>query len=174
VLNISYAWLANKEASCSFPSWANQQVLEACQNMAEDQPARPVPVAYGTIHDALGHIIRSEAGYIRLLTGSQPQPSFQWEDQPSLIKMKGYAADVGEALVGEAKRVRPTDRISEELQGRQLHHNALVGFIQIVNQDIEHRTNITTMLNQEEQTPPDVDGWGYLLARLDRFEENAF
>jgi hypothetical protein len=35
---------------------------------------------------------------------------------------------------------------------------------------IEQRTNITTILNQGLQTPPDVDGWAYLDAHRDRFE----
>lgn len=153
-----------------YNNWANQQVLEACQKLGADQLATQIPGAYGTIRDTLAHIITSEAGYVRLLTGSRPQPSFQWEDQPGLAELNAYAAQVGQALVDTVNRVRLTDRISEEWQGRQLHYNALVVFLQIVNHGIEHRTNITTILNQKQQAPPDVDGWGYLLAHLDRFE----
>jgi len=152
-----------------YNNWANQQVLEACQNLGEDQLATQIPGAYGTIRDTLAHIITSEAGYVRLLTGSRPQPPFQWEDQPSLAELKAYAAQVGQALVDTVNHVPLTHRLSEEWQGRQLRYDALLVFIQIVNHGIEHRTNITTMLNQNQQNPPGVDGWSYLLAHPDRF-----
>jgi uncharacterized damage-inducible protein DinB len=42
-------------------------------------------------------------------------------------------------------------------------------FIQIISHGIEHRTNITTVLNLGLQTPPQVDGWGYLESHADRF-----
>jgi uncharacterized damage-inducible protein DinB len=43
-------------------------------------------------------------------------------------------------------------------------------YIQIINHGVEHRTNITTMLNQGLQKPPGVDGWGYLEAYPNRFD----
>ena len=153
-----------------YNNWASQQVLETCQKLGEDQLATPIPGAYGTIRDTLTHMITSEASYVRLLTGSRPQPSFQWEDQPSLAELMTFAAQVGQALVDAVNRVPLTHRLSEEWQGRQLHYNALLVFIQVVNHGIEHRTNITTVLNQKQQNPPGVDGWSYLLAHLGRFE----
>ena len=145
-------------------------MLQACQNLSEDQLAAMIPSAYGTIRDTLGHIIRAEAHYLRLLTGSCPQPLFKWEDWPSLAEMTAYAAQVGEALVDMAQRTLPTDQVVEEDEGNQFRYQALAVFIQIINHGIEHRTNITTILNQGLQTPPDVDGWGYLNAHPDRFE----
>jgi hypothetical protein len=40
---------------------------------------------------------------------------------------------------------------------------------QIIIHGIEHRTNITTILNQGLLTPPEVDGWAYMDAHPDRF-----
>src|SRR3990172_12424708 len=85
-----------------YNNWANQQVLQACEDLSDDQLATSMPGAYGTIRDTLQHIIRGEAFYIRLLTGERLQPSFQWEEKPSLADMKGYAAQVGNALVDAA------------------------------------------------------------------------
>jgi uncharacterized damage-inducible protein DinB len=82
-----------------YNNWANQQVLEACQNLSEEQLATTIPGAYGTIRDTLGHIIRAEAHYVRLITGNGPQPAFKWEDQPSLAEMRDYAIQVGKAQV---------------------------------------------------------------------------
>lgn len=129
-----------------------------------------MPGAYGTIRDTLEHIIRAEAGYVRLLTGNRPQPPFNWEDRPGLTEMAAYAAQVGQELMDAANRIQPTARVHQEWQGQKLDYQALVVFIQIINHGVEHRTNITTILHQGQQTPPDVAGWGYLWAHLDRFE----
>ena len=153
-----------------YNNWANQRLLQACQNLSEDQLATMIPGAYGTIRDTLEHVFRAEAHYVSLLTGSYPQPPFKWETRPSLAEITTYATQVGKALVDMAQRTRPTDRVVEEDDGQHFHYQALVVFIQIINHGIEHRTNITTILNQGLQTPPDVDGWGYLSAHPDRFE----
>ena len=153
-----------------YNNWANQQVLHACQNLSEAQLAATIPGAYGTIRDTLRHIIRAETHYLNLLTGSSPQPPFEWEAQPGLEAVTAYAAQVGEALEEMAQRTLPTDQVLEEYDGKQFRYQALAVFIQIINHGVEHRTNITTILNQGLQTPPEVDGWGYLNARPDRFE----
>ena len=152
-----------------YNNWANQQVLQACQNLSEDQLAALIPGAYGTIRDTLEHIIRGEAHYLRLLTGSYPEPGFNWEARPGLAEMTAYATQVGAALVDMAQHVLPTNQVVEEDNGEEFRYQALVVFIQIINHGIEHRTNITTILNQGLQTPPDVDGWGYLNTHPDRF-----
>jgi uncharacterized damage-inducible protein DinB len=153
-----------------YNNWANQQVLQACQNLSEDQLSTMIPGGYGTIRGTLEHIIQGEEYYVELLTGSRPQPLFKWEARPGLAEMTEYGARVGKALVDISRRMPPTDQVTEEAEGRQFHYQALVVFIQIINHGIEHRTNITTILNQGLQTPPAVDGWGYFAAHPDRFK----
>jgi uncharacterized damage-inducible protein DinB len=152
-----------------YNNWANQQVLQACQKLSEEQLAAVITGAYGTIRGTLEHIIRGETFYVRLLAGSCPQPSFKWQDQPSLAEMTTYAAQVGNALLDLAQRIRPTDLIIEEDDGKQFRYQALAVFIQIINHGVEHRTNITTVLNGGLMTPPAVDGWAYFEAHPDRF-----
>lgn len=153
-----------------YNNWANQQVLRACQDLSEAQLAMAIPGAYGTIRATLGHIIGAEAHYLDLLTGSSPQPSFDWKAGPDLAALTAYATRVGEALVAMAGNVHPTDEVVEEDQGKQYYYQALAVFIQIINHGIEHRTNVTTILNQGLQKPPDVDGWGYMSAHPHRFD----
>src|SRR5712692_6460896 len=152
-----------------YNNWANQQVLAACKNLSERQLAAMMPGAYGSIRDTLQHILRAEADYVNRMTGTGPQPSFK-EDGPSVAEMSAFAAQVGEALMDTVQRVRPTDLIREEWEGQQTRYQARALFIQVINHGIEHRTNITTILNSGQQSPPDVDGWGYLWAHPDRFE----
>jgi uncharacterized damage-inducible protein DinB len=153
-----------------YNNWANQQVLQACQNLSEAQLASTIPGAYGTIRDTLEHIIQGEEFYLSLLTGSRPQPPFKWDTRPGLAEMTAYAAQVGKALEDMAQHTLPTDQVTEEDGGKQFHYQALAVFIQIINHGVEHRTNITTILNQGLGTPPAVDGWGYFNSHPDRFE----
>lgn len=152
-----------------YNNWANQQVLQACQNLSEDQLERMIPGAYGTIRGTLEHIIQGETFYLGLLTGSRPEPPFDWEARPGLKEMTAFSAQVGDALMEMARHTLPTDLVTEEEDGKQVHYQALAVFIQIINHGVEHRTNITTILNQGLAAPPQVDGWGYLDAHPDRF-----
>jgi len=153
-----------------YNNWANQKVLQACQNLIEEQMDAKIPGAYGTIRETLSHIIRAEAHYLKLMTGSFPQPPFDWEARPAINEVADYAAQVGNALVEMSQRTRPNDQVVEEVKGKQYHYQALAVFIQIINHGVEHRTNITTILNQGLLTPPEVDGWAYLDAYPERFD----
>jgi len=153
-----------------YNNWANQQVFQACQPLSESELTAPIPGAFGTIRETLEHILRAEANYVRLLTGTRPSPLFKWEDQPSVSQMIDYAAHVAQALTDAAQRIPPSEVIQHEWDGKQVHYRALAVFIQIINHGIEHRTNITTILNQGTPPPPEVDGWGYLHAHPARFD----
>ena len=153
-----------------YNNWANQQVLEACQKLDEDQLAVTMPGAYGTIRDTLEHILEGEAFYIGLLTGSRPKPTFQWKTKPGFAEMREYAARIANLFLDAIQRVRPTDRVEEEDEGNRFRYQARAIFIQIINHGVEHRTNITTILSAAQLTAPAVDGWGYLSAHPDRFD----
>lgn len=153
-----------------YNNWANQQVIAACRNLDQDQLATSLPGAYGTIRDTLEHIIRAEAFYLRLLTGTRLLPSYQWADKPDLAVISEYAVEVGQALVDAVQNVRPEDMVYEDADDGKFQYQALAIFIQIINHGIEHRTNITTILNAGGLTPPEVDGWGYLVSNPARFD----
>src|SRR6185436_7992370 len=107
-----------------YNNWANQKILTTCQQLTEDQLATTLPGAYGTIRDTLEHIIRAEAGYVGRLTGQRPLPAFKWEDRPDVTHMTEYAAQVGTALVDAAKRISPTDLISQDWEGKKQQFQA--------------------------------------------------
>ncbi len=151
-----------------YNNWANQQVLAACQKLDDAQLAASAPGTYGTIRDTLEHIIRAEAGYLRLLTGNRLAPPFRWEDKPGVSDMTAYAVQVGDALIEAVQRVQPTEIVSQEWEGKIEKYQAVGLFIQIINHGIEHRTNITTIMVQAQLTPPEVDGWSYMWSNSER------
>lgn len=153
-----------------YNNWANQQVLEACQGLSQEQLAAAEPGAYGTIRETLEHIVRGEARYAELLTRDFPAPPFAWDEKPSLAKIATYATQVGDALLAAVQRVGPADTVYEESDGQRVQYQALAIMIQVVNHGVEHRTNITTILNQGLLNPPEVDGWRYLWSHPERFD----
>ena len=64
-----------------YNNWANQAVLQSCQKLDKGQLATTKPGAYGTIRETLEHIIRAEAGYVRLLDGNRLLPPFKMGGQ---------------------------------------------------------------------------------------------
>ena len=107
-----------------YNNWANQQVLQACQNLSEEQLAATTPGAYGTIHRTLGHIIAAEADYVGRLTGAGPQPPFQWEDGPALADISAFAEQVAGALLDVVQRIPPTHMVHEEEDGNTIDYQA--------------------------------------------------
>lgn len=109
-----------------YNNWANQRILEVCRGLDEDQLAFNAPGTFGTIRATLVHIIRAEAGYVSLLTGSRPKPSFEWDANPGLSEMTEYSKKVGDALVQAALTVRPTDVIHQHRQDETINYKAIV------------------------------------------------
>jgi uncharacterized damage-inducible protein DinB len=153
-----------------YNNWANAQILAACQQLTADQLAAAAPGAYGAIGDTLEHIIRAEADYVGRMTGNHLQPSFKWKDQAALADLSAFARQVAGALLDAVQRIPPTYLVHEEEDGKYIDYQARHLFMQAINHGIEHRTNITTILNGLGLSTPEVDGWGYLFSHPDRFE----
>jgi len=152
-----------------YNTWANQQVLAACLKLSESQLSAPIPGGYGSVYSTIGHMLDAEADYIGRITGTPPQPSFKWEDGPSVAEMVAFVPQVGQAFLDVVQRIPPTQMVAEEYGGKFLHYLALHLFMQVVNHGIEHRTNITTYLANLGLPAPEVDNWAYMFAHRDRF-----
>ncbi len=153
-----------------YNNWANQQVLAVCVSLSDSQLLAPIPGAYGSIRHTIGHMLYAEADYIGRITGTRPQPPFNWEDGPTLAEMAAFAPQVGEAFLDVVQRVPATQIVREEEDGMFLEYTARQLYMQVVNHGIEHRTNITTLLNNMGIGVPEIDGWGYMWTHKERFE----
>jgi uncharacterized damage-inducible protein DinB len=148
--------------------WANLALLDVFIPLSAGQLASTAPGTYGTVYDTLEHIIRAEAGYYRRLTGTRLQPPFSWDERPPLESVRPYAEQVSSALLDAVEQMRSGDLVEEENEGEVFRYKPLTFFIQIINHGVEHRTNITTILQQMGIEPPEIDGWGYMMANQDR------
>ncbi len=152
-----------------YNNWANQQVLEACKGLSEENLSVSAPGIYGNIRDTLMHILWAEADYIGRITGEQPYPAFSRGHQPSIADLAEFASRVAPALLETIQRVPPTQIVHEEEDGNTMDYQARLLYIQVINHGIEHRANVTTILTSLGLPAPEVDGWGYLVAHPEEF-----
>lgn len=152
--------------------WANQQLLAICMNLGEDLLAASIPGAYGSIRETFGHLLRAEAGFLKRIHGTAPQPEFTWEEGPSLAQLAAYAARIGAAFLDTVQRVPPTQNVHEEdkEKGWTFDYQARLLFMSLVYHGVAHRTDITTFLNGQGVSLPELDVWGYMSAYPDRFD----
>lgn len=153
-----------------YNNWANRQVLAICQELSDEALATSAPGAYGSIHSTLGHMIAAEADYVGRLTGESPAMPFLWEDRPSVALIAGFAQVVAGALLDAIQHIPPTQMVHEEEDGSFVDYQARVLFMQAIEHGIEHRTNITTILNSLGVDLPELDIWGYATTHPARFK----
>jgi uncharacterized damage-inducible protein DinB len=153
-----------------YNNWANQQLLSICLELPEQALATAAPGAYGSIHATLGHMIAAEADYVGRLTGESPAMPFKWEDRPSVAEIGGFAQVVAGVLLDAIQRVPPEQMVHEEEDGNFVDYQARVLFMQAIEHGIEHRTNITTILNSLGVALPELDIWGYATSHPARFK----
>jgi uncharacterized damage-inducible protein DinB len=157
----------------NYNRWANLHLIDACLALTPEQLASTAPGTYGNIYDTFVHIVRSEAGYNRRLTGIMLEPPFAWEAAPSLAEIRPYADQVSRSLVEVASQIKITDTLPRhwhepEWASYPEHYRKVGLLIQVLNHGVEHRTNITTILAQHGLPTPELDGWGYMLSNPDR------
>jgi uncharacterized damage-inducible protein DinB len=150
--------------------WANQQLLALCMALDEDLLTASIPGAYGSIRETFKHLLRAEAGFLKRIHGSGPQPPFTWEETPSLAQLAAFEDEVSEAFVDTLQRVPPTQNVHEEGNGWTFDYQARLIFMSLAYHGIAHRTDITTFLNSRGVATPELDVWGYQAAYPERFQ----
>jgi len=97
-----------------------------------------------------------------------------WESTHSMV-LRGYGEARGKQVSGMDLR-RRAERSGKELitiaeqrdlsqifylDGGTYEAPAIVVVIQAINHAIDHRSQIATLLSQQDIEPPDLDGWAY-------------
>lgn len=153
-----------------YNTWANQQLLRACQALSEAQLTAENPGGYGSLRATWRHVLRAEADYLGRITGAPPAPAFDWEEAPSLAAQAEFAAQVGAAFLDLAQHVPPTQMVHEEESGFTMDYQARQLFMQYINHGIDHRASVLTALGRLGVPAPELDNWGYMAAHPERFK----
>jgi uncharacterized damage-inducible protein DinB len=142
--------------------WANLRLLDACAALNEQQLAATTAGTYGPIYNTLRHIVAAEQGYLRRLSGRQPETPLQPEDNPDVAALRDYARHTGEGLIAIAASAAPADVVPLEWDDQQWPVPASLILTQAINHATEHRAQVMTILTQQGVEPPDLSAWAYI------------
>ena len=140
--------------------WANLRLLDACSHLSDAQLDATMTGTFGSVRETLMHMLAAEEGYARALTGTSPTARLEeLSTLPGFDELRRRAKRSGEALI----RVAEQGELSQilHLDGGTYDAPAIVVVIQAINHAIDHRSQISTLLSQQDIVPPDLDSWAY-------------
>jgi uncharacterized damage-inducible protein DinB len=144
-------------------AWATQQVLRACGGLSDDHLDTTVTGTYGSIIATLRHLVSSEAGYCRRLTGEEPDWYGERDDAVGLDELARRVDDLAarwdrflaEPFDAERIFVIPWhDGIDRDVP-------AAIVLNQVLHHANEHRTQINTTLTSIGAQTPDLGFWDF-------------
>jgi uncharacterized damage-inducible protein DinB len=140
--------------------WANLRLLDACAYLSDAQLDATIPGTFGSVRETLMHLFSAEEGHARSLTGTSPTPRLaDLTPFPDFDELRRRAKRSGEALITVAEQGDLSQIL--HLDGGTYDAPVIVVLIQAVNHAIDHRSQIATLLSQQEIEPPELDGWSY-------------
>ena len=152
--------------------WANQELMRICIGLSDELMTARIPGSYGSIRDTFAHVLKAEISFLKRIHGVYPEPGFTWEDNPSLSQLMAYEVSLHETLVATLQRVPATQNVHEESDGWTFDYQARLIFMSVIYHGIAHRTDITTVLNNNGVSLPELDVWGYQAAYPERFQSS--
>ncbi len=140
--------------------WANLRLLDACAHLSDAQLDATTRGTFGSVRETLMHLLAAEEGYVRALTGKIPTPRLaDLTHFPDFEELRRRAKRSGEELITVAEQGVLSQIL--HLDGGSYEAPVIVVLIQAVNHAIDHRSQIATLLSQQDIIPPDLDGWSY-------------
>ncbi len=141
-------------------NWANSQILQACSTLSDEQlDAQPSSATKGSIRETLTHLVRSQAGYLSLLT--LPVDERRRIFPATLPEMEDAARLSGEGLLALARNDSGQMPQTRRQTTDGFYVEPWVVMLQVINHATEHREQIKSMLSALGIVPPEIDGWSY-------------
>jgi uncharacterized damage-inducible protein DinB len=144
-------------------TWATQQVLQACEGLTDEQLDTMVTGTYGSIIATLRHLVSSEGGYCRRLTGIEPEWYVDRDNEPDIAELTRRVDDL--AALWDRLLAEPFD--AERLfiipwhDGIDRDVPAGIVLNQVMHHGNEHRTQINTTLTSIGVQAPDLGLWDF-------------
>ena len=142
--------------------WANLHLLDACENLSDAQLDATTRGTFGSVRATLMHIVAGEEGYVQRFTGQRPEPALREHDPfPGFDELRRRARLSGEEMIAIAEQWEQGEMLYIFYQGQFFAVPAIFVLIQAINHATDHRSQIATVLSQQDVTLPELDGWAY-------------
>lgn len=149
--------------------WANLRLLDACANLSDVQLDATTRGTFGSVRATLMHIFAGEEGYVQRFTSQRPEPALGEHDPfPGFDVLRRRARQSGEEMITLAEQWEEGQVLYLFYQGRFFAVPAIFVLMQAINHGTDHRSQIATMLSQQDVTLPELDGWAYYDAMSQR------
>ena len=141
-------------------SWATKHLLAVCQRLSTEQLTAPAIASFGSILETFNHLILSDAGYVRSLSGNAPAWLIDRAESADFEQLQQRVEETQrnwERLLAEpidAERVLILD------QGTYVTHAGIL-IAQALHHGNAHREQICAILTGLGVEAPDVQAWAY-------------
>jgi uncharacterized damage-inducible protein DinB len=141
--------------------WATLRVIDACQELSDEQLATTVPGTYGSILDTLRHLVSADGGYLNLLSGGRVEAID--EDSGSLADLRSAIEANGRVWADVlAAASDPDVSVTRQREDGSTSTAPLgVRLAQVVHHGTDHRSQVCTALTSLGITPPEIDVWDF-------------
>ena len=144
-------------------AWANDRLLEVCEDLTPEQLDRPVVGTYGSVLDTCRHLVGSDTWYLWEISGGDEGSEDGDEDERSIAGLQELAADnaaafgrlVARGIDGE------TDIVQPQPDGSRFHVPIGIRLAQVVHHGTDHRSQVCTSLTELGIEPPEIDVWAW-------------
>ncbi len=153
--------------------WANLRVLDACAGLDDVQLDATIRGTFGSVRETLVHIVAAEEGYVQRFTGQRTEPALHEGDPfPGFDELQRRARQSGEGLIAIAEQFDAAQVLHLSYQGQLYDVPAIFVLIQAINHATDHRSQVATVLSQQDVTLPELDGWSYYWACEDAMRKS--
>ena len=142
-------------------AWATEHLLDFCVGKPGVAAAAETDV-YGSIEMLFNHIVSSEAGYLRLVTGKFPKNRVLLNEPRWLGDLRQPAQSLLDHWLGTLQTERDPEVVLPFQRGDdpELMPDWLP-LVQTVHHGDDHRTQVATLLSRQGIEAPDLDGWSF-------------
>jgi len=143
-------------------AWASDRLLEFCEGRQQEAVAKADGDVYGSIEALFNHIVSSEAGYLRLVTGKLPKDRVLLSEPRPVGHLREPAHSLLELWLATLQTERDPEVVQPFQRGddQELMPDWLP-LAQTVHHGDDHRTQVATLLSRHGVEAPDLDGWAF-------------
>lgn len=144
-------------------AWATGEVLAACSDLTQEQLDSAVAGTYGSIFATLRHLVSSEAGYYRRLSGEEPEwyARERETDDVTLADLVAFNNELEQRWLRFLATPFDAERmfVYDWEDGNVRDVPAGVVLVQALHHANEHRTQACTTLTSIGATAPELGVW---------------
>lgn len=144
-----------------YNDWANQRILNAAAQIADEQFLAPAAFSHGGLRGALTHILFAEWVWRKRWLGESPAKRIEPEEFPNLVSLRARWREEQKALSSFLTSLTD-EKLNAPFQYKNARGEPLENILwhvmaHLVNHGTQHRGEAAAMLTEFGRSPGDID-----------------